>query len=77
MQTLEKPDEMSLFHNQIHCSGDQIKKIPNSVPFYIKNVSSFGVEKLIWNKIDKLYVKGKMVPKDIQALLPGACEYVS
>lgn len=39
-------------------------------------MSSFGVEKLIRNKIDELYVKGKMA-KDDQALLPGAHDYVS
>ena len=50
---------------------------PNSVPLYIKRMSSFRVEKVIQNKIDKLYVICRMAPKDVQALLPGTCEYVS
>ena len=77
MQTLEKPDKISLFHNQIHCSVDQIMESPSSVTFYIKSVSSFGVERVIWNKIDKLYMIGRKAPKGVQALLPGTCEYVS
>lgn len=75
MQTLENPDEISLLHNQIHCSDDQIMTIPNSVHFYIKSMSSFGREKVIRNQIDKLDVapKGRIAPKDVPALLSGAC----
>lgn len=34
VQTLEKPIEVPLLHNQIHCSGDQKMEFPNSVPYY-------------------------------------------
>ena len=33
MQTQEKPSEVSLLHNQLHCLDDQIMVFPNSAPW--------------------------------------------
>ena len=34
MQTLEKPNEVSLLHSQIHCFDDQTMVFLNSVPYH-------------------------------------------
>lgn len=35
-------------------------------------MSSFGVEDVLWNKIYKLYVIGKMALQNVETQLPGA-----
>ena len=63
MQILEKPNEVSLLRNQIHCTNDQKMESPNSVPYYHPKYELFAVKKALRNKIDKPHGIGRMTPR--------------
>ena len=63
MSTLQKPDEIFVLYNQIHCLTTRSWNPQIQHPFAVESMSSFGMSKMMRGKIGKLYVTGRMAPK--------------